>query len=280
MKKCLFSAVLALTFYMIPAKSFAWGFKGHGLVAEVAFHFLEDSVQAKVKKYLGGLSIEEAASWMDDSRSNSYFDYMKPWHYLDIDKGQVYHATEERNVLNVLYSAVNDLKKMDELRKKDIKRDMYIIFHLVGDMHQPLHTGYAIDKGGNTIDVHAQNFSSNLHSAWDTQIIETEGISLEKCLALYPTYSPAKIDSINKINIMGWMLQSRSFLDQVYNFKDGNLDRAYVDSAVITIENQILQGGMRLASILRKYFTDFHPVAYEQFRKIIPYYAGMENESA
>ena len=276
MKKCIFFSLSVLTILSIPARSFAWGAKGHGLVAEIAFHFLDDSTQQKVKKYLGGLSIEEAASWMDDSRSNSYYDYMKPWHYLDMDKGMTYHPTEERNILNVLYSAINDLKNIDNLKKKDIRRDIYLIFHLVGDLHQPLHTGYAIDKGGNTIDIHAQNFSSNLHSAWDTQIIETEGISLEKCLAVYNTYSQGKIDSVKRINVMGWMMQSRSYLDTVYNFKDGYLDQQYVSTAVNIIENQILQGGMRLAAILKQVFDNQHTVAYNDFRKVFPYYAGMQ----
>jgi hypothetical protein len=258
MKKGTLSFILAASFYLLPNVSFAWGAKGHGLVAEIAFHFLDDSTKLKVKKYLGNLTIEEAANWMDDSKSNSYYDYMRTWHYLDIDKGQHYTPSSERNIITVLYSAINELKGIDKMKKKDIKRDLLLIFHLMGDLHQPLHTGYTIDKGGNTINVTSQNFASNLHSAWDTQILESEGVTLEKCLAVYKTYSPEKIDSVKRINVLGWMNQSRSCLDFVYDYKNDFLDATYIQKSVVIIENQLLNGGMRLASVLTETFKNFN----------------------
>ncbi len=258
MRKGILSFILAASFYLLPNISFAWGAKGHGLVAEIAFHFLDDSTKLKVKKYLGNLTIEEAANWMDDSKSNSYYDYMRTWHYLDIDKGQHYTPSSERNIITVLYSAINELKGIDKMKKKDIKRDLLLIFHLMGDLHQPLHTGYTVDKGGNTINVTSQNFASNLHSAWDTQILESEGVTLQKCLAIYPTYSPEKIDSIKKINVLAWMNQSRSYLDFVYDYKNDFLDSTYIQKSVVIIENQLLQGGMRLASVLIEVFKNFN----------------------
>jgi hypothetical protein len=278
MRNDIFSIVLAASLYLIPTNTFAWGAKGHALMAEIAFHFLDDSTKIKVKKYLGNLSIEEAANWMDNNRSNSYFDYMKTWHYLDMDKGEHYTPSAERNILTILFSAINDLKKINTLKKKDIKRDILLIFHLVGDLHQPLHTGYAIDKGGNTINVKSQNFSSNLHSAWDSQIIETEGITLDKCLQLYDsTYTIAKKDSVQKINVLDWMYQSRSLLDTVYDYKNGVLDQAYIQRSVVIIENQLIKAGLRLASILKEIFDTPKPAIsfmYPELKKAdnaIPY---------
>src|SRR5882757_6040322 len=257
MKRGILSFVLAASLYLIPHVSFAWGAKGHGLVAEIAFHFLDDSTKQKVQKYLGNLTIEEAANWMDDSKNNSYYDFMRSWHYLDIDKGLHYVPSSERNIITVLYSAINELKGIDKMKRKDIKRDLLLIFHLMGDLHQPLHTGYAIDKGGNTVNITSQNFASNLHSAWDTQILESEGVSLEKCLKVYDSYGPAKVDSVKKINVLGWMNQSRSYLDFVYGYKNDFLDSAYVQQAVVIIEHQLLDGGIRLAAVLTNVFKNF-----------------------
>lgn len=273
MKKALLSFSLAAILYMIPSGCFAWGAKGHGLVAEIAYNFLDDSIKLKVQKYLGNLSIEEAANWMDDSRSNSYFDYMRTWHYLDIDKGQTYVPSPERNIVTILFSAISDLRRTDNMKRKDIRRDLLLLFHLIGDLHQPLHTGYVVDKGGNTINVTSQNFASNLHSAWDTQILESEGISLEKCLKLYQTYSPQKVDSVKRFNVMGWMMQSRSYLDTVYDFKDGFLDRNYVDRGVVIIETQLLHAGIRLANVLRETFSNRPMVALNSFYESFPYAA-------
>lgn len=259
MKRGTLTFILAASFYLLPNISFAWGAKGHGLVAEIAFSVLDDSTKLKVKKYLGNMSIEEAANWMDDSKSNSFYDYMRTWHYLDIDKGLHYVPSSERNIITILFSAITELKGVDKMKRKDIKRDLLLIFHLMGDLHQPLHTGYAIDKGGNTINVTSQNFASNLHSAWDTQILESEGVSLQKCLDLYATYSPEKVDSIKKINVLGWMNQSRSYLDFVYGYTNGFLDSTYIKSSVVVIENQLVCAGLRLASVLTETFRHFSP---------------------
>ena len=102
MKKGLLSVLIGGMFFLTPSHSYAWGKKGHELVAEIAFHFMDSSARETVKKFLAGYSFEEAANWMDDSRSNSYFDYMKPWHYMDMEKGEIYKPSAERNLLTVL----------------------------------------------------------------------------------------------------------------------------------------------------------------------------------
>ncbi|MEJ7610256.1 MAG: S1/P1 nuclease [Ferruginibacter sp.] len=273
MKKIVLSVVLSTLLYLAPTSCFAWGAKGHGIVAQIAFRYLDDSVKLKVKKFLGNLTIEEAANWMDDSKSNSYFDYMRSWHYLDIDKGEKYVPSAERNIVTIMYSAIAELRSTENLKRKDIRRDLLLLFHLVGDLHQPLHTGYVVDKGGNTINVTAQNFASNLHSAWDTQILETEGISLERCIKMYETLSPQKIDSIKKISVMAWMYQSRTKLDMVYDFQNGFLNREYIDRSVPLIEYQLLCAGLRLASILKESFTNRPFVVLNNFYEAFPYAA-------
>ena len=255
MKKRIITLVLAISLVSISGRSFAWGKRGHEIVAQIAFHFLDDSTKQIVLKYLGNLSIEEAANWMDDERSNSYYNYMRTWHYLDIDKGTVYTPSLERNILTVLHSAIVELRQYKTIRKKDVKRDLLLIFHLIGDLHQPLHTGYAIDKGGNTINVSSPVVSGNLHSVWDTQILEYKNITMDSCLKLYATLDTAEVLEIKKINELKWMYQSRSLLDTVYNFKDNYLDRDYIDRNSVVIKKQLIMGGLRLASILKDCLT-------------------------
>ncbi len=286
MKKGIIAVVLAALFFTIPSNSFAWGKTGHELVGKLAFHFLDDSTRLKVQKYLGNLSFEEAANWMDDSRSNSYFDYMRTWHYMDLEKGEKFDNTShERNMITVLFSAITELRQMDKMKRKEIKRNLLLIFHLVGDLHQPLHCGYASDKGGNTIMVNAQNFASNLHSAWDTQIIETEGISMENCLAVYDSLLKNQVDSIKQIVVLRWYNQSRSYLDTVYSFKNDFLDRQYIEFSKVIIKHQLLKAGLRLASILSEMFKTTPAVKNENALDadssiFHPYYAVLYNNQA
>ena len=241
-------------FITTSARSYAWGKRGHELVAQIAFNFLDDSTKQIVKKYLGNLSIEEAANWMDDERGNSYYNYMRTWHYLDIDKGEVYTPSQERNILTVLHSAIVDLRQYKTIKRKDVKRDLLLIFHLIGDLHQPLHTGYAIDKGGNTISVTSPYVGGNLHSVWDTQIIEYKNITLDSCLFTYASLDSVQVADIKKINELKWMYQSRSLLDTVYSFNNNFLDKNYIDSNTAVIKKQLVMAGLRLASILSEVF--------------------------
>lgn len=255
MNKSLLVVVFAALVFAIPTKSFAWGAKGHGLVAEIAFHFLDDSTKMMVKKYLGNLTIEEAATWMDESKSDSYYDYMRTWHYFDIDKGAPIKVTSEPSMITVIFSALLELEKKDQMKKKDINRDLKYLFHLIGDLHQPLHCGYAADKGGNSIQIHSPFVSGNLHSVWDTQIIDYAPINLADCLAVYDSLSQEEIKATRKIDVLGWYKQSRSFLDTAYNFKNGLLDKSYLDNMTPIIKKQLLRGGLRLASVLTFIFN-------------------------
>ena len=40
------------------------------------------------------------------------------------------------------------------------KKNLFILFHLVGDIHQPLHVGYSSDKGGNEVQVQFNGHST------------------------------------------------------------------------------------------------------------------------
>jgi hypothetical protein len=240
-----------------PIHSFAWGKKGHELVAEVAFHYLDESTKAKVQGYLKNMSIEDAANWMDEMRGNDYYTYMRTWHYLDVEKGERYiPAATDRNIIIILNSAILELQHRDNIKKKQIKNDLLLLFHLMGDLHQPLHVGYPGDKGGNTINVTLVKANTNLHSAWDTGIIEQKNITLDDCLKQYDNFSPDEIANIKQLKVLQWMDQSRSLLDTVYNFKDDLLDQNYVDSSSIIIEKQILKAGLRLASVLSEAFKN------------------------
>ncbi len=257
MKSVVSRLLLISLFIQIPILSQAWGHKGHEIVAEVAFHYLDDSTRTKVLRDLDRKTIEEAATWMDDVRSNSYYNYMRPWHYVDIEKGETYKTTDkDRDLLIIMNSAIHDLNHRSTLKQKTITEELYFIFHLTGDMHQPLHTGYKSDKGGNTIQVGymSKGHSDNLHSVWDTKIIESQGITLDSVLKQASFYTDAQIKAIEKVNLMAWMNDSRSLLDTVYNFKDGYLDQDYITRNTIVIERQMFKAGIRLASILREVY--------------------------
>ncbi len=257
MKHTITALFIAILILAMPRASYSWSKKGHELVAEIAFHYLDDSTKARVEKYLGGLSIESAANWMDDMRSKSSYDYMKTWHYINVEKGETYTPlATDRNILIILNSAIKELLHKDSLKAENIQMDLYLLFHLIGDLHQPLHVGYGVDRGGNDIHVSFlfKSRESNLHRVWDDDIIESKSISLEDCIKQHDAFTPDEIHSIENIKVKEWMMQSRSLLDSVYNFKNDFIIGAYVDNNAIIIEKQLFIAGTRLASVLREAF--------------------------
>ncbi len=253
MKKNLFiaSAIIALA---IPSCTFAWGKKGHTMVAEVAFNLLDPKTTATVNKYLDGMSPEQAANWMDEIKGDHTLDYMKPWHYVNVEDGKTYEETKEANIINQLSRVIAELEHHDKMSNEDIKKDLLIIFHLTGDLHQPLHVGYGIDKGGNTIQLQFNGHGTNLHRLWDTEIIEKENITTANCLALLISLKEKDIKKLSVISVQQWMSQPRAQLKTVYNFKDGKIDETYTGKNREVIVNEITIAGIRLAAILKDVF--------------------------
>lgn len=252
MKKYLF-AILVVLSISTPVKTFAWGKKGHALVAEVAFNYLDANTKKMVLQYLDGMTIEDAATWMDDIKSDYSYDYLKPLHYTNVDKGQNIVSNNGKNIIGALQKTINELKNYKSLSKQDVKTKICILFHLVGDLHQPLHVGYGEDKGGNTIQIYFNNRGTNLHSLFDSGIIEYKGLSLQQCLKS-KSFSKTEFSQIETIDVISWANQSRNYLDGIYNFNGHKVNAVYIDKNYLIIQEQILKAGIRLSSILKDTF--------------------------
>ncbi len=254
MKKIILSSFLVLvTLSFSINKSFAWGRTGHSIVAQIAFSYLDDKTKTNVMKYLDTLTIEQAASWMDNLRNDKSYDYLKPYHYINIETGEKYHPSTEDNIVNGINNAMLKLDNMFNLSKEEIRLNLLILFHLIGDLHQPLHCGYGIDKGGNTVQISFFGKGSNLHRLWDSDIIEYKKMNIDSCLKSN-VYTRKQIRQLRKINTENWMNESRSHLTQVYNFSSNKIDEEYINYNSPLIKKQLFDAGIRLAKVLKKYF--------------------------
>lgn len=242
-------------FILFVKTGFSWGKHGHEIVAQIAKHYIDKSVLNKVQGYLAKMSFEEAAVWMDQIKSNHSYDYMKSWHYINIDRDATYVKTTESNIINALSDAITNLDINSYRTKEAINFNLKLIFHLVGDLHQPLHAGYGDDRGGNYALVKFWKKKTNLHFVWDESIIQYSKITAADCIQLGNIMSQKEIKSIQKINVVEWLKDSRSLLPQVYNFKNGNLTVSYIKSNTPLVKKQLLKAGLRLAAVLNKVFA-------------------------
>ena len=203
--------------------------------------------------YLDGMTIEEAANWMDNIKDDRSYDYMKPWHYANFAEGKAAEIFEGANIMYQLHQTLKALKDKDKLSKAEIKLKILYLFHLIGDLHQPLHVGYGRDKGGNTVQLNYKGKGTNLHSFWDSGIIYYQSISLPDCL-IAQTYSATEVKDLQKIDLVAWGNDSRNLLGAVYDYKQAKVSDDYVSQSGVLIEKQIQKAGIRLAGVLETLF--------------------------
>jgi len=237
----------------LPSFNYAWGGKGHKIVAIIAKNCLDKQVLDSIQKYLGVMSFEDASVWMDEVRGEQAYDYLKPWHYVNVEKDKTYVKTKDPEVVNEIEIAISTLKEKGVRDKDRINFALKVIFHLIGDIHQPLHCGYAEDKGGNKIEVQYMGKASNLHKVWDSEIIEDAGITLNDCLKLANTLSANEKKKMQTNHVEVWMNEARELLPEVYNFET-KIKQDYIDKNKPVIEKQLVRAGIRLAMVLNETF--------------------------
>ena len=269
-------AALAAAFISSPA--FAWGKTGHRVVAAIADKQLSGLARAQVEQILGpGESLDEAANWPDWMRADPSAFWQKtatPWHYVTLN-GIIYdHAPSEGDALEALGRFTRTLQDPNaSLADKQLA--LRFIVHLVGDLHQPLHVGKCCDKGGNDVKVKWFGRDLNLHSVWDSAMVDDEQLSFTEFAAKLERHT-SRQDVIDwwDINPRDWISESAQIRETVYpppakapaKGKKGKgpllpeLSYAYVYKFTPVMERRLSQGGVRLAAYLNAIFASPQPL--------------------
>lgn len=255
-KNLRFGLVLVLLFN-INSFSYGWGKTGHHIIVDVAKRSVSKSVQDSVSKYLGDITWDAASTWMDELRSDTKFDYMKKWHYVNMEKGIQYDTAIENgnNIVRQLEIAISNLKNRSKLTKEEVNINIKVLFHLMGDLHQPLHVGYGKDRGGNDIKLTYMGKQFNLHRIWDTDIIEYKKTTADDIQSIQSKLSRRKIRRMDKGDILQWLNQTRETLTVAYSYTDVIGDE-YMAKCYPIVEDQLLKGGERLGKVLNEIFRN------------------------
>ncbi len=178
---------------------------------------------------------------------------MKPWHYANFGERKAVEIFKGANIMYQLEQTLKALKNKDKLSKAKIKLNILYLLHLIGDLHQPLHVGYGHDKGGNTVQLNYKGKGTNLHSFWDSGIINYQNISLKDCLKA-KSYTTNEIKALQKMNLVTWGNDSRTLLGAVYDYRKAKVSDVYAAKSGVLIQKQIQKAGIRLAGVLEKFF--------------------------
>lgn len=255
-------AFIVLFFYL-PIQSFAWGQLGHRIVGQIADSYLTAKTRAEIKKILGDESIAIASNWADFIKSDTSLKYLSPWHYADFPKGLNYDQFKnelKEDTTADAYTKLNFL--IAQLKKKSLPLDtkkMYLrlLIHIVGDIHQPLHVSPEGTEGGNTVKVNWLGQSTNLHSVWDSYLIEFQQLSYTEYTNAINHTTLAERKNLQAQPMSQWMFDSYTLSQKLLTeLKDPNpkLSYLYNFQHIQTLNDQLVKGGVHLAGVLNAIF--------------------------
>ena len=250
--------VLLALFFYAPFKTMAWGVLGHRIVGEIAYSYLTSTAKNAIGKILGTESVAMSSNWADFIKSDTTFNYLSPWHYINIKAGMTMDEIDkllDKDTAVDAYTKINFLVK--ELRKKKLPAAdkvfyLRLLIHIVGDVHQPLHVGHFEDLGGNTIKVSWFSTPSNLHRVWDEQLVNFQQLSYTEYAAAINFTTAAQRKAWQKQPVNDWIYQSYQYAEKIYSdiTPDEKLSYQYNFKFIGTVNSQLVKGGVRLAGLL------------------------------
>lgn len=250
----------AATLVLMPTVALAWGQTGHRVTGAIAEQHLSRSAAAGVKQILGSESLAEASTWPDFMRASQesfWREVAPPFHYVTVPKGKQYAEVgappegDGASALRRFSATIRDPNA--SLADKQIA--LRFIVHIIGDLHQPLHAGDGTDRGGNDAKVTYRGRETNLHSVWDSGMIEGEQLSYsEKARWLAEKITPEQARAWRVADPEVWIQESTELRDQIYPAKPV-IDSRYAFQSKSVFDQRLSQAGVRIAAYLNALFA-------------------------
>jgi len=269
----LLASSILLVLLLAPAV-LAWGAIGHTLTAQLAISLLSSDAKKAVDTCVGKTPLTTVANWADTYRGTSAGSWSAPFHFADVPQQNatsfLYPAFCPNPPNCVVGAVINYTARLQAeatagklpscsfSSASTEPTSLVWLMHLIGDSHQPLHCGYASDLGGNDVKVSFLGTSTNLHTVWDTSLLQW-GIN---------TYYNGNTDSLyaalqKQLPTSGvqfkspplWANESFQIVrTAVYNFDDPagstiQLTQAYAEANFPLVEQRLIAGAIRLADV-------------------------------
>ncbi len=259
---CALAVALATLCLGVPP-AFAWGPRGHRIVAELAAARLTPQAAAGVRRPLavrGERNLADVANWADHLRDvdPALYRRTKRLHFVNFHSGDCnYDPPRDCRDGECAVAAIHKYSAIlaDRAATPQARAEaLAFVVHFVGDVHQPLHADYRHDAGGNDFQVRwrvgKQNRGTNLHRVWDSLMLDSAGLSTDE-------YVRKLAAQHTRIAIGGtpaeWAEESCRLDRDGEVYPTSNVvDPAYVDRELPVAEQRLRQAGARLAALLNR----------------------------
>jgi len=261
--------------------SFQWGATGHKIIGELAWYMLDDGAEGKVSSFIGDNTIAWVAP-IPDSYCHDYSEgeWSCECHFVNMPNGATQYENSYcgsccvvgaiNNYTTILTSEVTNPPFCDCVNNFGIEPCAFVFLtHFVGDVHQPLHVGWASDKGGNEVNVTYFGTPCNLHEVWDTKIIEQWDSNYHDAADQLQQMIKSDPDLVTKytqsMDPVDWADESFDLvLSTVYNFTTvngvGQIGEEYYDYHLPIIQQRLIAAGIRLGTLFNNLLSSFRIV--------------------
>jgi nuclease S1 len=254
--------ILSTVFFLIPSIvdcASAWGPMGHSIIGEIAQSKLLPGTKRIIREQLQTRSLANISNWADQVKKKRK---QRPWHYTNIPEGILeYDPRRDCPTGNCVTEIIPEMAQTlakPRASLKDRREALKYLAHFVGDIHQPLHLGYASDRGGNRISLRYRGRNTNLHALWDQGLIQRGRKSLVQYARRLNCRRTVSIRLKNlREEVIRWGLESRKIvLNSVYNFNEkSGLSPNYIARSRVILNRRMCKAGTRLAGILNQVFA-------------------------
>lgn len=251
--------LLTILLLFCTCSAWAWGQKGHDVTAYIAECHLSPKAAKRITQILDGHSLVYYSNWMDNASHTDRYRYTSTWHYANIDEGKTFESMP-RNSKGDVVSAVEML--VDSLSQGGMSHEkeqvcLKMLIHLVGDMHCPMHAGHLSDLGGNRVQVKFFKKQTNLHSVWDSDLVEAaHRWGYTEWQREIDRYNKDEIKLVVQGDIKSWFIETANICTEIYHATPVGsiISYDYIAHYTPLIEQQFLRGGYRLAHLLNKIY--------------------------
>ena len=258
MKKCL---AIICAFLMTATPAMGWGKTGHRVTGAIADLYLTDEARTAVQDILGVESLAEASTWPDFMRSSDEDFWRAAWayHHLEVPDIEAGYDPANAPEQGDAYTALQQFAQVvidTDAPLEERQRALRLIVHIIGDLHQPLHVGNGLDRGGNDVTVVWFDTVTTLHLAWDEDMVDHEELSYtEMTNWLSARITDEQVAAWMDPDPLVWIAESAALRDGVYP-DDAELRWDYVYEHRATMRTRLSQGGVRIAAYLNDLFDE------------------------
>jgi hypothetical protein len=236
----------------------AWGEDGHSVTGIMALQMADHSVRGELDRILGGIDdarIRALCNWPDVIREETEWAWTAPQHFVNIPRSSRAYS-RQRDCPDgqcVTEAIIKYAGQLADNRLTDESRTQAFAWlcHLVGDLHQPLHCGFADDRGGNKVIVEFAGESMDLHEFWDAALIRSRAKSVQLLSSvLQPQAGESAGSQWSRETVIGWTNESHELAAASAYPGSPEINESFADESWKLAQQQLSLAVDRLALIL------------------------------